>query len=117
MRIRSASSPPSSKKPKLMTRYRMPMSLWSTVVNQRSAPLGRNSSTAGAGYGEATVAISGFPSGDAFEPSLEAFEVVHQRVEVRPLHRLERRHQHARLDGLRVANPFAEVVGRIGDHA
>ena len=42
----------------------MPMSLWSTVVTQRSKPVGRNASTAGAGNGEATVATV-----DYFSPS------------------------------------------------
>src|SRR5919199_3304382 len=118
MRIRSASSPPSSMKPKLVTRYRMPMSLWSTVVNHRNAPVGRSFSTAGAGYGEAMVAIRLSLRGDpSCESSLEALQVVDQGVQVGWAHVLEGRHEHTRLDRLRIADPRAQGVRRVGDHA
>ena len=42
---------------RLVSRYRIPTYLWSTVVTQRSNPAGRTASTLGAGNGDATLAI------------------------------------------------------------
>src|SRR5205085_11357345 len=99
-RINSASSPPNRKNTKLVSRYRRPISLWSTVVTQRRSPVGRQGSIAGAGYGDATVAIAS---------SLEALQVVRQRRELVRAQIWEGRHQNTWFDPLRIADPTPHI--------
>src|SRR5579859_8244065 len=110
-RISSASTPPSTKKPRLVSRYRSPMSLWSTVVTHRNNPVGLNPSTAGAGNGEATLATQ------HSSHLLQTLEIVDQRGQVGGGEILEGGHQHPGLQGLRVPNPLREVRRGVVDDA
>src|SRR5262245_48263644 len=103
----------------------MPMSLWSTVVTQRSRRVERAGDTLGAGYGDATVAIRlQVPTLRRLAPldgerqnlcrgSLQTLEVVDQCREVRVRQAAERGHQHPWLDRLRVIEPRPQVLGRV----
>src|SRR4051794_21281896 len=118
-RISSASIPPTRKKPKAVTPYRMPIRLWSTVVNHDAKPVmarGRRrmagcssirSTSAGVvTVGSRTVAISRLP--ECGWRSLQRIQVGDQLSDL-VLAEIEVRHHRSRLHGGRVEEPPAQV--------
>ena len=97
----SASTPPTAKKKSVVSRYRMPMRLWSTVATQANRPL------LALGSGRVLEHCGRWRrcSSQALE---EADEVIHLGVG-----QVQVGHLAARLDGLRVLQPARQVGRRV----
>src|SRR5262245_48076008 len=110
-RIRLASRPATTKKRSPEAMYRMPRRLWSTVTTHSCRRAGTELRTARAGTAARVGSI------DAMRSSLaQRQQVVDERFELLP-GELHRRHERARLHGVRVLEPREQILAAHGGGA
>src|SRR5262245_22086641 len=103
-RIRLASRPATKKKRRPEATYMMPRRLWSTLTTHSCRRAGTELRTARAGAAASVGSI------DAMRSSLaQSQQVVDERVQLRA-GELHRRHERARLQGVRVLEPREQVL-------